>query len=236
MTFHVLGFVLKIDDFRENDKIASIYTDRLGKVDMLIRGGKRMKSKLAGKCQPFALLNLVVSPGRFWWHLIGLESAKIFRKIWQDKVKLEVGTKIISAVDVYVKKEKKDINIFKLLLSALMVLDIVSSPRAVLILNSFLIKLISLLGYQPNLKSCVFCQRKYKDGLVFFHFAKGGIVCRQCQKRFRGAEAVSGETIIFLFQMLNKRFLFWSQAPLPREKNIKEAERIINQFILWHLA
>lgn len=236
MIAHIQGFILKIEDFRENDKIASIYTDQFGKIKVLIRGAKRLTSKLAGQCQPFILLNLTISSGRFWWHLIGLETRQVFLNIWQERLKLEVGTKILIAVDDYLRPEKKDIKIFKLIFSALTVLNLISAEKARLILDSFLLKLIKLLGYQPNLKNCVFCQGKRHDQLKFFHLAKGGLTCATCQNKFGGAVPISWGAFKILSQMAEEKLAFWLKVSLPDERSICEAEKMINQFISWHLT
>ncbi len=234
MRSYVLGFVLRINDFRESDKIINIYTDKFGKIEVLVRGGKRLTSKLAGKCQPFVLLELFLSSGRFFWHLIGLEIRQLFKNIWRDKNKIEIGTKIILATDSYLQPGKADIKIFKLIFNALVVLNFISSDKSRLVLVSFLIKLADLLGYQPNFKGCIICQKKDLSELKFFHFEKGGLICRTCQAKFKG-ETISPETVSLLSQMKNKKFAFWLKAALPEEKVLEETEKTIDQFIKWHL-
>ncbi len=235
MLFHASGFILRMRDFRENDKTMSVYTDQFGKIEILVRGAKRLTSKLAGKCQPFVLLDLTVSPGRFYWHLIGLASRQLFREIWLDRIRLKIGSKILLAVDSYLRLEKKDLKIFKLIFSALAVLNLISPVKAHLILESFLIKMVGLLGYQPNLKSCVFCQKKDSPKLKFFHLSKGGLICETCQNKFGDRLPFSQEALKILFQMMNEKFAFWLKAPLPEKKFVSEAKEIINQFVIWHL-
>jgi DNA repair protein RecO (recombination protein O) len=235
MLYYALGFVLKAEDYRENDKLVDIYTDRFGKIEVIVRGAKRVISKLAGKCQPFILLYLTVSPGHFWWHLASLETSRGFYGIWQDLTKLKVGSKILMSVDSFVRPGKKDQRLFRLIFDAFAALDSTSSAKSKIILICFLIKMVSLLGYQPNLETCLFCRENKVDKLGFFHLAKGGAICKNCQAKFGGGLPITQEALKFLSQALKDKFSFWSGVSLPKNGVVDEAEKIINQFIIWHL-
>lgn len=236
MLYRVLGFVLKSEDYRESDKLVDIYTDRFGKIKAIVRGAKKITSKLAGKCQPFILLYLTVSPGRSQWYLVGLEIFRVFYNIWQDSIKLKVGGKILLSVDLYTRPEKVDLNFLKLLFSAFVVLDSISPAKAQVVSVCFLIKMVSLLGYRPNFKKCLFCQEEGLDRLKFFHLARGGVICDKCQAKFGGGLVITPETLKTVTQMLDEKLAFWLKVPLPKEKNINEAEKLIERFMVWHLT
>ncbi len=73
-TQHLLGVILAKENWRENDQVISFYSQESGKLEVFVRGARKINSKLAPLIsEPFALLDLVVVPGKNHTHLIGGE-------------------------------------------------------------------------------------------------------------------------------------------------------------------
>jgi DNA repair protein RecO len=56
----------------------------------------------------------------------------------------------------------------------------ISEERAAFLLSSFALKILAILGYRPELNTCLHCQQAIRPGDFFWHSIKGGVVCRDC--------------------------------------------------------
>ncbi|MCD6471471.1 DNA repair protein RecO, partial [bacterium] len=94
MTFTCRGIILKIENFRESDYLLDFYSEEHGKLEIIVQGARKIKSKLVGLCQPFVLLNLVIASGKRN-HLIGGKGIKYFRNIWTNYQKIKYAKNIL---------------------------------------------------------------------------------------------------------------------------------------------
>lgn len=63
-TYLTTGFVLRVQPWRENDRLYTLLTHMHGKVDVIAAGTKKSNSKLSPHLQPFAEVELMVARGK----------------------------------------------------------------------------------------------------------------------------------------------------------------------------
>ncbi len=71
MYYNLSAIILKREVFREDDLLITCYSHERGKVVVQARGGRKIKSKLAGHVEPVSLSNLEVVRGKQIDQLIG---------------------------------------------------------------------------------------------------------------------------------------------------------------------
>ena len=71
------------------------------------------------------------------------------------------------------------------------------------IINFFILKFLSLLGYAPQMYHCVVCQKKLPPAGNNFSFSQGGAVGKECDAP--GSVAISNEAIKVMRLMLEKK-------------------------------
>lgn len=80
-------------------------------------------------------------------------------------------------------------HLFEMTASALQHIDSSSEEASPSITAAFLIKLFAILGFRPQLDSCVFCGEERDSqsaGQVYVSFADGGYVCSSCAASAQG--------------------------------------------------
>jgi len=232
------GVILDLDDFREDDRFMTIYTKERGKIRVLIKSAKKITSKLAGFCQPFALLKITIAPGQNFYHLVGAIIQKNWPTLKNDYEKIIIADKVLNIVDQAVEAEKGDKKIFQLIVKFLEALSQIDNSKNLFLKNAFLLKLASFLGYQPQLKYCLKCHQKNIATPIYFNYQQGGLYCAKCQKLSGGNIEVSKSHLILLNQLLYKKFEFWQKRYITsdeRQMITKNIEPLLEKFIEWHI-
>ncbi|MDA2922602.1 DNA repair protein RecO [Patescibacteria group bacterium AH-259-L07] len=232
---YIAGVVLQTRDYREFDRIIYFYSQEYGKVEVLVRGARKITSKLAPLiAEPFALVKLKVVSGRRHYHLIGGEVQERFENIYTNYVKMNGIASVFNCINAIVKKHKPDAKIFSLLIAFLQKANTIPQEKITILMSAFLIKFLAFLGYRPEVRYCILCQRKEFEKDIFFDFEKGGVVCKSHDSDGENKKELSMSALSLLQELLYKRFDYVLEKK-KMKKDIQLVSKIINQFYQWQL-
>lgn len=144
------GYILRSYSVKEVDRRYLVYTKEYGKMDVLARGTRKIKSKLAGNLQPFRLLTLHVAQGKQQAHVVGVacEAAYSFTRSPQL---FGYAHYCLELVDHVTKYEQKSTEVFVLLGEVLELLGSCESEQEAKKLRvTFLLKLLEVTGFSPR--------------------------------------------------------------------------------------
>jgi DNA repair protein RecO (recombination protein O) len=177
------GIVLRAAKLGEADKIVTVMTQGAGKVRAVAKGIRKTTSRFGARLEPLTHVSLMVYRGR--GSLDTVSQAEIispFRAIREDLGSFAAGETMLEAVDKVAEEHERNVRLFLLLLSGLRALDIrPTDPAAVA--ESFLLKLLSLSGFHPNLLACAVCGRADPE---LFSSGQGGAICAGCAEHDAG--------------------------------------------------
>ncbi|MDP2736294.1 MAG: DNA repair protein RecO [bacterium] len=181
-TFNVKALILNRKPFSEDGSKVTVYSENLGKLELVARGTKKIKSKLAGHLEPISLAEIMVVRGKQYNYIGAAVSQNCYASIKNDLAKLEAAGQAIRIFNKIIKAEQADVEIFKLLNNFLDVLNEEATGKnsLELLLWLFIFKLLVKLGHKPELYNCVNCQIKISPLGNKFDLAKGGLVCEKC--------------------------------------------------------
>ena len=153
MTYQTLGIILKKIDFGEADQLVTVYTEKRGKIIALVRGAKKISSKLNYQLQFFSIIDLMIADGKKNQHIAGALAFKSFSAIGKDLKKIILATFALELVEKMVGENQADKPIFNLLINYLVAVNDknFTAKEWQLIREAFIVKLLSLLGFQPTL-------------------------------------------------------------------------------------
>lgn len=184
--YHTTGIVLSRRDHKEVDRWYSVYTSEHGKVEFLARGGHKPLAKLTPHLEMVAVVDLLLVQGRAYQTVAGVERRQNYRHIYTDLPRLMLAQNALHLVDIGTRADETDPHIYKLLEQWLDFLNdevVISRERAGFLLGAFSLKLLSLVGYRPELTRCLGCRRAIESGSYQWHGLKGGVVCTNCTTR-----------------------------------------------------
>lgn len=186
MLYQTTGVVLSRRDWREADRVYSVLTRVHGKREFVGRGARRALAKLSPHLETCAESDFLVVNGRFQETLAGVERRISFRGIYDDFTKTLLAHQGLRLVDIATRPRQSDPILYDETLRWLAFLDAApafSTERGAFLLASFAVKLLSILGYRPELLACLACHRPIEAGAFRWSALKGGVVCESCTKR-----------------------------------------------------
>lgn len=244
MYYHTHGIILKRKDFRENDGSFLIYTKDRGVIDAVAKGARKIKSKLSPHLSYFSLVDLMIAKGKNFNQIAGAMMIKDFSGIKSDLFKIILASYCIEVLGQLVKSDHKDKQIWKLINDILGLInnkpaksDLEKKQLEVLV-RAFALKLMSELGYNPELENCVLCKNKIIPSGNIFSMQQGGLICGECHKRNKiyGSEnpAISTNAIKALRLIIKEDLEKFSKLKMNPDL-IKEITKIIDSFLATHL-
>ena len=189
--YRTRGIVFKKTDLGEADRTFSFLTEDFGRLEILAKAERKIKSKLRGGLEIFYLTDIEFIQGKTHKTLTDAFLIENFKNIRKDLRKLKIAYRIADILENLVKGEEKDENIWELLLEVFQRFNNLPAFRTQqfntfslqLIYYYFLWNFLSILGYQPETYYCPICQKKLKPGKLYFSSREGGVVCELCSKK-----------------------------------------------------
>ncbi len=144
------GIILSRLNYGEADKIITVITPDHGKIRLMARGVRKVKSKLAGGIELFSISTLVYIPGKK--DISTLVSTRLithFNHIVEDLDRTMIGYDILKITNKATEDEC-DSDYYELLLQALTNLND-KEVDAILTKCWFMARLLKVMGHSPNI-------------------------------------------------------------------------------------
>ena len=171
-----LGIVLKTHPYKESDSLVTVYFKDYGKMTLIARGVKKLKSKNASACQSLTLSEFTFIPRNGLSTMIKASSVDFYRYI---KENLELEAYASYFMEFVLKNEEDnqpDLEIFDTLKKSLDALNHgYPYPLVYLLYNAFILKRC---GMALQVDGCVRCLRQ--DHIAGISLEDGGFVCHDC--------------------------------------------------------
>lgn len=229
-TYNTTAIVLKNQPYRENDSRVILYSVDKGKLELVARGTKKIKSKLAGHLEPITLVNLMVIRGRQYDYVGTANNIKAYRNIKDDWEKINMAGRAIGVFDKLIKNDEADQEMYIFLEKFFDLLN-QGIPAAELFYIAYLLKLLSMLGYQPELYQCQKCKKKIlANNKSKFNIINGGLVCSGCFSGCREELTIS-DNCIKLLRLIIKTDMAEVKKIKAENKLFKEANSLVSSFL-----
>jgi DNA repair protein RecO (recombination protein O) len=143
------AIILKSADSNEVDRLLTVYSEKLGKVNISARGVKKLESKLRCSIETITHTQMILVEGKNFLILKDSVILDQFLKIKKNPEKIKIAQKLAELIDEAIIGEEKDENIWKLALFTLRSIeeDKISIKSAI---ADFQRNLIKFLGYNPQ--------------------------------------------------------------------------------------
>ena len=113
--YRAQGFILKKEDRGEADRIFTIYTKDFGKLELLAKAVRKIKSKLRVGLELFYLSEIEFIQGRAQKTLTDAVLINNFKNLRRDSEKLAIAYQVSEVLDGLVKGQEPDEKIWNLL-------------------------------------------------------------------------------------------------------------------------
>ncbi len=180
------AIVLRHVNYRDNDRMVTLFSPSRGRVDAVIRNCRKPKSHNLNSGELFALGDymLVENGGRTT--VTSVHLIESFYPLRENYERLTCGTYLLSLTEAVIEPEPERQELFMLLLHTLSRLAFSDQPWRPL-LAGFLLHFAACEGFRPRLNHCVFCGAETGEkGPFCFDPEEGGLCCGSCHEKRSG--------------------------------------------------
>src|SRR5512137_364599 len=166
-SYRVEAIVLRHADWGEADRILALYTRERGKLRVVAKGARRIKSHKAGHLEPFTRVTLQLAKGRDLLIVTQADTLDAYLTLGADLVKTGYASYLVELLDRFTyEDESENQAIFRLLTESLN--RVASEADPWLGLRYYEVRLLDLLGYRPHLFECANCGEQIRPVDQFF--------------------------------------------------------------------
>lgn len=237
-TYNLKALILNRRNFGEDDGRVEVYSLQRGKLELVVRGLKKIKSKLAGHLEPITLSSIMAICGRQYDYAGAAASEQCYFNIKNDLEKIEAAGQALRVFNKIIKAGQADEEIFELLKNFLDILDRASAGKTSFELLSwlFIFKLLAKLGHKPELHYCVNCRSKVLPASLKFDLARGGLIDAKCSVKSGPSCLTISENSVKLLRLAEKNdFNELNKVILNNKgRELKEIKNVISLFLNYY--
>lgn len=229
-TIVTAGIICRTSDYRENDKMLTVFSPTLGRIQAIARGCKKMNSRNFAATQLFAL-------GEFSFHqkgerlsLIQSDVRERFFPITQNLKAFYAGQFVLQSSVEIAQPMQNAQHLFELAYTTIGNLAY-GETNPLDLIYYYMIQLLLEVGSLPPFRTCAKCGAStFQDASFHFEY---GTLCSKCAQNFGGKRA-SALTLEAMYRMQNLQASEMNKVKLP-EKIQKELDSFLPAYLEFHL-
>jgi len=230
--YSTAAIVLRSRKLGETDRVLTLYSANLGKVEAVAKGVRKAKSRLAGHVEPMTQATFQMAKGRSLDVVTQVETIESFQAVRDDLERLSRGLYACELVDKFTEPHAENFTLYRSLLDTLRRLasgDDIETP-----LRYYEMSLLAELGYQPELEACVRCRSRLAPVTNYWSASAGGVVCADCRSEEMAIRPISANAIKLLRLLLHGRWADVARVRIDGEL-ASELERALSEYVRWVL-
>lgn len=175
---NVSAIILSRKNIGEADRLLSAFSKEEGKLKIIARGARKIKSKMACHVEPFSIGKYYLVKGKTFDILAGAESIFSGEVLTKDIELYKEASYISELVDLLVEEEKVE-PLYNLLSEVLVTLPEAKEEKRELLVRYFEYNLLASLGYEPNFRECRKCHKRLAQENHYYGDFEG-VCCGDC--------------------------------------------------------
>ena len=230
------GLIIKEHIVGESDKYITLFTKELGKIQVIAYRAKKSERGLASATQLFTYGHFIISAYKETYKLINAEIISTFYGIRQDLEALAYAAYIGEFIDGVTEEGLSSKELLEISVRTLLALEKKLVPFY-LIRRIFELRMLSALGFMPQLYKCANCGKILKDTSktgYSFAVSAGGMICETCKEEYDLYLSLAYNTLYTLRYIigvpLNKLFSFTVNDQIQ-----KELDQLCKQYIDYYI-
>ncbi len=145
------ALVIKRTNYRDADRIVTLFSEDLGKVTAIAKGVRKMASKNRSHLELLNFIKVELVDSHGIYIITHVETLHSFLNIKDNYKKINEAYYVLEILDKLMPEQEENVIIYQLVLKTLYMLELDDSPH---LLNAYNVKIIKILGYygEANMK------------------------------------------------------------------------------------
>ena len=224
--------MLRHQDLGDADKIIAVYSPYLGKLRVVGKGVLKPRSRLGGHVEPLSRVSLLIAKGANLDVISQVSPIDSFVELRDDLEKTAQGLYAAELLDLFTGEEDASPELYEVFLETLGALS--TNRDGGLVLRRFELRLLSILGFAPELDACVSCRESEFRGGVWFSPRSGGVLCLECADGEGSAFPMSRDALVSFRYLRNSDASAIAEKVTP-ERLAGEMELALGRYIRYQL-
>jgi|GEM_PF-2754588 len=227
------AIILKGMDYRETSRILTVFTEELGKINLIAKGVRNPKSRLSASLQSLIHSELVLYKSENSdLHLVKeAEIIEFFKNIHKNLERFNYASVIADFLFSFLAEGQVSKILFQYALFTEREIDQKENEYLPGILMRFFLKANTLLGFRIELSKCISCGKSLTYP-IYISNAKGGAICSNCRKST--SETISLTKDAYTFILSNIPDTVEATPEVPNKSVLKEILTFFSNWFLYH--
>lgn len=182
LTVH--GLTVRETEIGESDKVITLVTMEQGRMSIMGKGVKSLKSKNMAACQPFCYSIFTLRRSGKYYYIVESELSECFYGLRTDLDKMALAAYLCDVCADCSVEGSADPALLRLTLNALYVLSEKKDVHLQQLKAAFEFKCACEMGFQPQLEACGMCGCETAEKM-YLDIMNGRILCRDCRDQAR---------------------------------------------------
>ncbi|MFC2035595.1 DNA repair protein RecO [Chloroflexota bacterium] len=230
--YQIEAIVTKKTKLGEADRILTLYTPNLGKIQAVAKGVRRPKSKLAGHLELLTYSLVSLAHGRNLDTITGSQTINSFFPLKSDLVLTSYALYATELVNQFTVDHVENRPLFRLFLKTMEQLCLPGDSE--LALRYFELQLLNEVGYRPQLQQCVTCHQLLKPTINSFCASTGGMLCPNCRQNQPSTYPLSVNALKILRLLQSSDYSFISRLKMNPTLS-QELETVTRNYLKYLL-
>jgi DNA repair protein RecO (recombination protein O) len=226
------AIVLRQRKLGDTDKILTLYTANLGKLEAVVKGVRKTRSRLAGHVEPLTQATFMLAKGKSLDIVTQVETIESFQPLRDDLERLSRALYACELLDKFTEPHAENFGLYRLLLDTLR--RLVNERDVDTPLRFYEMSLLFDAGYTPELEECVVCRERLQAVTNYWTAAGGGVVCPNCRPGEASLRPISPNAVKLLRILLHGRYQDVARVSIEAAL-ASELERALGEYIRWVL-
>jgi len=230
-SYQTEAIIVKKTKLGEADRILTLFTPQLGKIQAVAKGVRRPRSKMSGHLELLTHSLISLARGKNIDTVTGTQTINSFLSLKSDLELTSYALYATELVNQFAAENLENQPLFELLLQTLQRLQLGGDNE--LVLRYFELHLLNEVGYRPQLEHCVSCQATLKETTNSFCPGAGGMLCPACQQdQLSYPLSANAQKVLLLLQ--NNDYSVASKLELDSELS-RQLEMVIRNYLRYLL-
>lgn len=174
----IKGLVLRGSDMNDDDKLLTVLTSERGRITVMAKHSKSIKSRVISGVQPFTYseFELYVKGGLYWMR--GVTTIEPFMSISVNMEKLSLAAYLSEVAEEFSGESESGEDILRLTLNSYYAISRDLYPLSQ-IKAAFELSAAAMSGYRPYVDGCRKCKKPYAE-VMYMDVMNGRMLCEEC--------------------------------------------------------